>query len=698
MRNPFLVVYLTAASLLIVAFWVVGLATESFAFATTCFLWSLLGLISSYLQTHTNSQITHSLGSILTVGGLLGVIFALSQSWQMAVVAGATGDFTWLMVVAIVAVIVVYLVGRKWGEFYAAISFIVVPVLSIFGLSIPIVASLEIIFSLIAAMVLGIFLVSTESLLVRWQKGQLGQVTSKMLFSYCWRLAVTGSALVLTIGLLLVPPATLLQAPLSHQLFRLPNLPFARFNSSVVEFPDLFTMPGGPITLPDIELFRVKGTDYPRWRVRTYVHYVGSGWRVSNEMEDYSVPKIKFADNAVELSWEPIGKLTSKPVMASVSGSIGRVVLLISPGEALRLKFNTPTRGFVLKSRSGCLVPISPLRINAYTITAHPIPENLPPKNSASISREERKALSYFPPYLYRARELALQVTQDARSPYEKAKTLEAFLRTNYRYSESPPFAVGRNIDVVTFFLFDAREGACDWFASALALMCRAVGIPTRVVTGFYSDEVDSDGSLVVRADDAHAWVEAYIEGHGWITLDATPSGERERFDLWQSLQRWLARRYRTSFASPYIIWWFIALLWIMGMMPTIWYLGRRTWEQYRPRPKWQVITRCYLTAVQLARKAGLNLQPNATPWENAEACSQMPRFPVAGKKAFKELADLTVAVLYAGEEPSKSKVKRAKQLLKIFSKQVRLYRRWFAPLRLPQISLQTIKEIWERI
>ncbi|MCS7191934.1 MAG: transglutaminase domain-containing protein [Armatimonadetes bacterium] len=698
MLKPFLVVYLAAALLLLIAFWVVGMATESFQFATNCFILSLIGLVSSYLQSQSNSPTAKRIGLILQLAGLVSVLFILGQNWQLAIIAGAVEDLAWIMLIAIVTVMVVYLVGRWWGEFYASISFIVVPVLSIFGLSIPIVASLEVVFSVISAMVVSLFLVSMESLLVRWQKGQLGQVTFKMLFSYCWRLAVTGSATVLTIGLLLVPPATLLQTPLSHQLIRLPNLPFFQFNQNAVEFPDLFTTPGGPINLPDTELFRVKGTTYPRWRVRTYTNYIGTGWRVSSRIESPDLPHVEVKDNFIELSWKPISKLAHEPVQASVSAVWKRFSVFISPGEALSLRISSWTSGIIMRTKSGCLVSTSPIRVDSYTITAQPIRENLPLPNSFELSAEERRLSSYFPPYLYRVQELAVQVTRNAKTPYEKAKTLEAFLRTNYRYSYSPPSIVGRNIDAVTFFLFDAKEGACDWFASALALMCRAVGIPTRVVTGFYSDEVDSDGSLVIRASDAHAWVEAFIEGHGWITLDATPAGERNRFELWRALQQWLSRRYRTSFANPYIVWWFVALLWILAMIPTIWYVSRKTWEEYKPRPRWQVITRCYLTAVQAAQKAGLNLHQNATPWENAEACSQTPRFPVAGKKAFKELADLTVAVLYAGEEPSKSEVKRAKQLLKIFSQQVRLYKRWFAPLRLPQISLQTIKEIWERI
>jgi len=333
MRQPFWVVYLVAALLLLIAFWVVGLATESFSFATLCYIWSVIGLLAAYLQSHTNSVVLRGTGTLIWLGGLLGIMGTVGNSWQAAVAAGASGDLAWLMIIAVVTVIVVYLVGRWWGEFYAALSFIVVPVLSIFGLSIPMLASIEIVFAIIASLVVGVFLVSIESLLIRWQRGQLGEVTPSLLLSYCWRLSVTGSAMVLTIGLLLVPPATIIQGPLSQQLLRLPVLPFARFHYNAVEFPDLFTMPGGPITLPDIELFRVRGTDYPRWRVRTYVYYVGSGWRVSNEVEDPQLPTLRVNEKFLEMIWRPENKPSSPPIRATVSGSGHRIVALYRRGE-----------------------------------------------------------------------------------------------------------------------------------------------------------------------------------------------------------------------------------------------------------------------------------------------------------------------------------------------------------------------------
>lgn len=698
MRQPFWVAYLAAAVLLLIAFRVVALAVESHTFAIVCYALSIIGLLANYLLTHTSSSIFRTIGSLMWFGGILGVITSFSNDWRATIVEGATGDIIWLMTIATIATVAVYLVGRWWGEFYAALSFIVVPVLSIFGLSIPMVANLEIVLALISAMVVGVFLVSTESMLLRWKRGQLGDVKPKLLLNYCWRLAVIGSATVLTIGLLLVPPAILLQAPLSYQLLKLPVLPLLRFNQNAVEFPDLFTMPGGPVALPETELFWVKGTTYPRWRVRTYVYYVGSGWRVSAELEAPQLPSLKVKDGFVEMTWRPESKPALPSIEASVSTSLSHP-LLISPGEVVKLKLKAIPRGIILRTKSGCLFPISSSPIGAYIVAAIPIPETLPPRGSTSLSPEERQVLTYFPPYLYRVRELALQVVRGIDKPYEKAKALETFLRTQYRYSDSPPYLVGRHVDAVTFFLFEAKEGACDWFASALALMCRAVGIPARVVTGFYSEEVSEDGTLIIRTNDAHAWVEAYIDGHGWVTLDATPSGERRGFNLWQALQKWLSRRYRAYFANPYAVWWSIAALWVLGMMPTVWRLGQRAWWRVKPKPKWQIVVHCYLTAVQIGRKAGLNLHPNATPWENAESCDQMPRFPVIGRKVFRELADLTVAVIYAGEEPTCASVKRAKRLLKVFRQQIRLYKNWFAPRQdVKKISLQTLRQLSERL
>ena len=80
--------------------------------------------------------------------------------------------------------------------------------------------------------------------------------------------------------------------------------------------------------------------------------------------------------------------------------------------------------------------------------------------------------------------------------------------------------------DPLADFLFERRKGHCEYFASAMAVMLRTLGIPSRLVTGFQGGAYNPvSGWSVVRASDAHSWVEAWIDGRGWITFDPTPAG-----------------------------------------------------------------------------------------------------------------------------------------------------------------------------
>jgi protein-glutamine gamma-glutamyltransferase len=123
-----------------------------------------------------------------------------------------------------------------------------------------------------------------------------------------------------------------------------------------------------------------------------------------------------------------------------------------------------------------------------------------------------------------RVAQLAAQVTAAAKSNFDKAAALENHLRTRYGYTlELPRTAVK---DPIANFLFERKQGHCEYFASSMAVMLRTLGIPSRVVNGFRTDEFnDITGNYVVRAKDAHAWVEAYFPGFGWQTFDPTPAG-----------------------------------------------------------------------------------------------------------------------------------------------------------------------------
>ena len=123
-----------------------------------------------------------------------------------------------------------------------------------------------------------------------------------------------------------------------------------------------------------------------------------------------------------------------------------------------------------------------------------------------------------------RIRQLALQITASSRNDYDKAAATELYLKTHYGYTLALPQTAEK--DPVSNFLFVRKKGHCEYFASSMTVMLRTLGIPSRVVNGFRSDEFnDLTGSYVVRAKDAHAWVETYFPGYGWQTFDPTPSG-----------------------------------------------------------------------------------------------------------------------------------------------------------------------------
>jgi protein-glutamine gamma-glutamyltransferase len=123
-----------------------------------------------------------------------------------------------------------------------------------------------------------------------------------------------------------------------------------------------------------------------------------------------------------------------------------------------------------------------------------------------------------------RVPQLAAKITSSAHNDYDKATAIENYLRTRYGYTLELPRTEVR--DPIANFLFVRRQGHCEYFASAMAVMLRTLGIPSRVVNGFRSDEFnDLTGYYVVRAKDAHAWVETYFPRYGWQTFDPTPGG-----------------------------------------------------------------------------------------------------------------------------------------------------------------------------
>ena len=119
--------------------------------------------------------------------------------------------------------------------------------------------------------------------------------------------------------------------------------------------------------------------------------------------------------------------------------------------------------------------------------------------------------------------ELAQQVTASAGNNYDRALTVQNYLRDTFTYTLDP---TGIDpADPIGSFLLTAKQGYCEYFAAAMTLMLRTLQMPTRLVNGFQTGTYNRFGKdFVVRARDAHSWVEVYFPQYGWIPFDPTPA------------------------------------------------------------------------------------------------------------------------------------------------------------------------------
>jgi protein-glutamine gamma-glutamyltransferase len=141
---------------------------------------------------------------------------------------------------------------------------------------------------------------------------------------------------------------------------------------------------------------------------------------------------------------------------------------------------------------------------------------------SPPLGRDDRGRYLTLPPLDRRVATLAGEWIKNAQTPLEKARAIEEHLRTEYRYDLASPS--GGNANPLEHFLFESKRGHCEFYSTAMAVMLRQAGIPSRNVTGYIGGTYNRFArNYTVRQGDAHSWVEAYIDGLGWQTFDPTP-------------------------------------------------------------------------------------------------------------------------------------------------------------------------------
>ena len=257
----------------------------------------------------------------------------------------------------------------------------------------------------------------------------------------------------------------------------------------------------------------------------------------------------------------------------------------------------------------------------------------------------------------------AAAATSAPPAPYAQARAIEAFLH-QYPYTLDLSLPPG-DVDIVDYFLFDLQRGFCDYFASAMVVMARAVGLPARLAAGYRQQPPDARGVQTVRQVDAHSWAEVYFAGYGWVEFEPTPSfatpdapaapsaagnTAAPTFEPPQPLAIVPPRAPQRQ--TPWVLWLGLAALGLVAWL--LW--GRRAWAGWRaPRPSLDEVQATFAGLQDSAAAAGYSYQPGQTPAEFAAALlAHLPGDPETAslRPAVEQLADVFAARQYGRRPP----------------------------------------------
>ncbi|HXB72308.1 MAG TPA: DUF3488 and transglutaminase-like domain-containing protein [Candidatus Acidoferrales bacterium] len=326
--------------------------------------------------------------------------------------------------------------------------------------------------------------------------------------------AVAFGILALTAGLFFLLPRTA-EAAFSHlatHRFHLPGF------SNQVTLDEIGEIKTSSRTVMHIRTFSARPFVGLKWRGASLSEFDGKRWsnpahtRIPVKIENGHANLAALADIrpgrgiSYRVEMEPFENDALFFAGTPVNLDIHALSLYRTEGGSYRLGYPTPP-GF---------------HYDAYSLLDDP-PERAPLVYPVPVlSLIARNQYVQLPNMDHRIADLARTVTAGLTTDLERARAIARHLRTTYGYTLQLP---DRQVSSpLAYFLFTRKKGHCEYFASSMAVMLRSIGIPSRMATGFQSGVYNPVSDLwLVRASDAHSWVEAWMPGHGWTTFDPTP-------------------------------------------------------------------------------------------------------------------------------------------------------------------------------
>jgi transglutaminase-like putative cysteine protease len=282
------------------------------------------------------------------------------------------------------------------------------------------------------------------------------------------------------------------------------------------------------IDQPDVELFRVRSPEPAYWRLTSLDSFDGSIWKSSYGTSD--------ADGELGQAVEPgvaireVGQTFDISALAQVWLPAAYEPMAIDTGDG-EVDWDERSSTLIVDKQESSS---DGLRYEVTSDIPNWTDDDL---RTAPATVPDGIAERYLqlPDLDPRVEQLALELTAGAQNPFDKAMALQSHLKA-FEYDLRVP--AGHSGDALATFLFDTQRGYCEQFAGSFAAMARSIGLPARVAVGFTQGiRTPDDPTLYqVRGEHAHAWVEVYLDGFGWVPFDPTPGRAPPRAQEWLGL------------------------------------------------------------------------------------------------------------------------------------------------------------------
>ena len=326
---------------------------------------------------------------------------------------------------------------------------------------------------------------------------------------------VTLGILTLTAGLFFILPRTA-EAAFSRLIAHRVILPGF---SSQVNLGDIGEIKTSSRPVMHIRVWSAQAVGPMKWRGATLSDFDGKRWtNPSREPEMITVENEHVVLAPIGL--RPPGRRINYRVDLEALGN--ETLFFAGTPEILDLRARALYRSEGSSFRLGHATPPG-FHYDAFSLLDDP-PETSPvPFPPPVLPLASRDLYLQLPALDRRIAELARTFAAGAAGDLARVRSIERHLRSDFAYTLELPDR--EMADPLANFLFARRKGHCEYFASSMAVMLRSLGIPARLATGFQSGVYNPVSDLwLIRASDAHSWVEAWIPGYGWKTFDPTPA------------------------------------------------------------------------------------------------------------------------------------------------------------------------------